>query len=221
MCEKVLSKSHFFALKKRAITHFQSVRLPNSATTRAVLLVLYNNKSCTVLYCTTTSPVLYCTVQQQVLYFSVLYNNKSCIVQQQSADLHHHLFVIHRGQGWAIAHSLIAHFRFFQKSDSAIACSIALYKRANVQSLFLLLFAKERSFFLSLLWKERMYNRSFFRSFHKSDKKSDCSFTLSKIEQFSNLLIFRSKKEQSLILKMTEWQGLAFGECQNLHTVHS
>jgi len=71
-------------------------------------------------------------------------------------------------QGWAIAHSLIAHFR--------------LFKRANERQLFSALFAKEQMSNLSFLLfsKEQLKERSLFRSFKKSDQKSDRSFALSK-----------------------------------------
>jgi len=58
----------------------------------------------------------------------------------------------------------------------------SLLKRANEQSLFLSLFAKEQMSDRSFLQfsKERQKARSLFRSFKKSDEKSNHSFALSK-----------------------------------------
>jgi len=79
-------------------------------------------------------------------------------------------------QGWAITHSLFAHFLSFQKSDCAIARSFALWKRAN-----------ERSLLLSLFAKKQKSDRSFF-------DLSKIAWKWAKNERFSKSHIFRSKK---------------------------
>jgi len=117
----------------------------------------------------------------------------------------------------SLAHLLIAHFRSFQKSNWAIACSFALLKRANDRTLFLALFAKEwmsdcaffalcksdRSFALSKRVTKRGITLLLFQKERKSKNEQ-------KMSNFPQSLIFCSKREQSLIFKMSGCPTLLF-----------
>jgi len=116
-------------------------------------------------------------------------------------------------QGWAIAHSLIAHVRSFQKSDWAIARLFALLKTAIERSLFLLLFAKEqmrdRSFFAlfkratkrAIALSKRATKRAIALLLFQKERKSENE---RKMSDFPNCSFFAQKKERSLIFKMSE-----------------
>jgi len=95
---------------------------------------------------------------------------------------------------------------FLLFSKEHLSDCFAHLKRVNKRLLFLALFAKEqmsnRSFFV--LSKEQ----SLFRSFKKSDKKSDRSFALSKRAKTK---FFAQKKERSLIFKMSKCPTLIPG----------
>jgi len=87
----------------------------------------------------------------------------------------------------------------FAKEQMSDRPFFALYKRAT-----------KRAIALSLFQKERQKEQLLFRSFKKSDKKSDRSFALSKrakeqkMSDFPNRSFFAQKKERSLIFKMSE-----------------
>jgi len=85
-------------------------------------------------------------------------NLQSSTTWQKSSDDNKSLI----NQGWAIAHSHIAHFRSFQKYNCVIALFFALFKSAIVRSHFFRSFQKcdKRAIAQSLLRKEWMCKKS-------------------------------------------------------------